>query len=301
VISSHSWSTPNALRRVSRLGGVITPYAGGSEGFVHEWRHVKAYEREHDGQFFGIGWGADQNGFGGQGNPRGAGVPNPVTYPFKSFDGTATIHRQRSGERLYDINVDGVAHYGLYPDWVEDLRQIAGDEIVKDLARGSEAYLQNWERALGVRGSACRPWRGRLKRSGIGKALRLGDRPKRTLFRSGQPERRLRAWKWCARQRPGGKKRKVVGVFNKHRRLALILTDVPAVRTARLHRGALAARLPQGAEKIGRGIWLNRLSRNRSFVFVVRGGRVRSLGVAGAYVARNLPILRHHLRLAGVR
>ena len=301
VISSHSWSTPNALRRVSRLGGVITPYAGNAESFVHEWRHVKAYEREHDGQFFGLGWGADQNGFGGQGNPRGAGAPNPVTYPFQSFDGTATIHRQRSGERLYDINVDGVAHYGLYPDWVEDLRQLAGDEIIRDLGRGSEAYLQNWERALGVRGSACRPWRGRVRRAGVGRSLRLGERPKQTLFRAGQPERRFRAWKWCVRQRPGARKQKMVAVFNKHRRLALILSDVPAVRTARVHRGSPRAALPERADPIGDGVFVRRLSRGRSLVFVVRRGKVRSLGVAGTYVALDRPILRHHLRLAGVR
>ena len=74
--------------------------------------------------YYGFGWGADMNGFGSQGGPRNG--PNPVTYPFKSFDGKVTIDKQRSGQRVYDINVDGVAHYGLYPDWVEDLRKLAG-------------------------------------------------------------------------------------------------------------------------------------------------------------------------------
>jgi hypothetical protein len=49
------------------------------------------------------------------------------------------------------VNVDGVAHYGLFPDYIEDLRMIAGDQIVDDLANGAEAYLQMWERALGER------------------------------------------------------------------------------------------------------------------------------------------------------
>ncbi len=35
---------------------------------------------------------------------------------------------------------------GLYPDWVEDLRVVAGPQIVEDLASGAEAYLQMWER-----------------------------------------------------------------------------------------------------------------------------------------------------------
>ncbi len=71
------------------------------------------------------------NGFGSQGLPRGEDVENPVDYPFKSFDGSTTLDRQTSGQRVFDINVDGVAHYGLYPDWIEDLRMLAGDRIIK--------------------------------------------------------------------------------------------------------------------------------------------------------------------------
>ena len=47
-------------------------------------------------------------------------------YPFKSFDGKVTFERQRSGERLFDFTKDGVAHYGLFPDWWEDVRTTAG-------------------------------------------------------------------------------------------------------------------------------------------------------------------------------
>jgi microsomal dipeptidase-like Zn-dependent dipeptidase len=151
VISSHSWSTDNALPRILGLGGLITPYAGNSQSFVDQWRHMKDHGYDDLSPFFGIGYGADMNGFGGQGDPRGAGAPNPVTYPFPSFDGTATIHQQQSGQRTYDINTDGVAHYGLYPDWVEDVRHLAGQEIIDDMAKGAEAYLQMWERATGLR------------------------------------------------------------------------------------------------------------------------------------------------------
>ena len=56
------------------------------------------------------------------------------------------MDRQQSGTRTYDVNVDGVAHYGMFPDYIEDLRMIAGDQIVDDLANGAEAYLQMWER-----------------------------------------------------------------------------------------------------------------------------------------------------------
>ena len=46
---------------------------------------------------------------------------NPVTYPFTGLGGV-TVSQQHSGQRVYDINKDGVAHYGLYPDWLQDLR-----------------------------------------------------------------------------------------------------------------------------------------------------------------------------------
>jgi hypothetical protein len=35
----------------------------------------------------------------------------------------------------------------LFVDWIEDMKHVAGQEIVDDLANGAEAYLQMWERA----------------------------------------------------------------------------------------------------------------------------------------------------------
>jgi hypothetical protein len=72
---------------------------------------------------------------------------NPASYPFRSFDGGSLIYRQHSGTRTYDVNVHGVDHYGLYPDWIEDLRMVAGPQIVNDMANGAEAYLRMWARA----------------------------------------------------------------------------------------------------------------------------------------------------------
>jgi hypothetical protein len=54
---------------------------------------------------------------------------------------------------VFDVNSDGLAHYGLLPDWLEDLRIVAGPDgqaIVDDMSRGAEVYLQMWERALGA-------------------------------------------------------------------------------------------------------------------------------------------------------
>ena len=155
VVSSHGWSNDVIYQRVYEAGGVVTPYAGGSAGFVDKWRQHKQWA---DPRFyFGFGYGADTNGFGSQGGPRSNAAENPVTYPFTGLGGVI-VDQQQSGTRTtpYDINTDGVAHYGLYPDWIEDLRRQAGDEIVDDMARGAEAYLQMWERAMGIKPDACR-------------------------------------------------------------------------------------------------------------------------------------------------
>jgi hypothetical protein len=180
VVSSHSWATPDSYPRIYALGGMTAPYAGGSTGFVRAWRERK--KMVPAGRCFGIGFGADANGLGTQGGPRGAGVKNPVAYPFTGLGGV-TISRQVSGQRVYDVNTDGVAHYGLYADWIEDLRRLAGDEIVKDLACGAESYLQVWERANGVAPSGC------LDAARFDE-LTAGMPTEQVLRAVGQPERR---------------------------------------------------------------------------------------------------------------
>ncbi|GAA1510395.1 hypothetical protein [Nocardioides humi] len=199
VISSHSWSTPDTYPRIYRAGGFVTPYAGDSTGFVAKWRRHLGWADSR--YYFGFGFGADINGLGAQGNPRGANVANPVRYPFTGLGGV-TVDRQRAGQRVWDINTDGVAQYGLYPDWVEDLRQVAeaqrrgdGAKIVDDMARGAEAYLQMWERAYGVRPDSCRNPGLRMS---LKKAKRLAQQMKRkhlttaqVMAKVGQPYQRL--------------------------------------------------------------------------------------------------------------
>ena len=145
VISSHSWGDAGSQQRLQALGGLVGPITTQANQFVAEWQAARA-NRNPD-FFFGTGFGSDVNGLHSQPVPRPNAAENPVQYPFQSFDGGSTIDRQRSGTRTYDVNVDGVDHYGLYPDWIEDLRRVGGPQIIDDLANGAEAYLQLWERA----------------------------------------------------------------------------------------------------------------------------------------------------------
>ena len=147
VITSHSWGDDTSRVRIQALGGVVSPYANTATQFIKDWQDARSTQSAS--YLWGIGFGTDTNGLGSQAAPRpGAVTHNPVTYPFASFDGRATIHQSQWGNRLWDLNLDGASHYGLYADWVEDLRLVAGQDIVDDLARGAEAYLQMWERAF---------------------------------------------------------------------------------------------------------------------------------------------------------
>ncbi len=196
IVSSHGWSNNTIYPRIYKLGGVVTPYAGDSTGFMHAWHAHKPWA---DGRFyFGFGYGSDTNGFGSQGSPRGEDASNPVEYPFTGFGGT-TIHQQRSGTRdPYDINADGVAHYGLYPDWLEDVRRQAGDEFIQDMERGPEAYLQMWERATGVPPDSCRPDVEDLTKDDL-HGLRKGMTPEEVLWMLGQPSSRVGStFTYCA-------------------------------------------------------------------------------------------------------
>jgi hypothetical protein len=213
VISSHSWSTPDAYPRIYDLGGFVAPYAGDSTGFVAKWRrHVEWADPKY---FFGIGYGADINGLGAQGDPRGADVTNPVTYPFEGLGGV-TIRRQHAGQRVYDINVDGVAQYGLYPDWIEDLTKVAdaeggdGDAIREDMARGAEAYLQTWERAQGIAPDPCRNPGLQVRAGRFDDLVRPGMSSRAVLEAVGQPFlRRDLTYTYCASS-PSGEVRMTV-------------------------------------------------------------------------------------------
>jgi hypothetical protein len=220
VISSHSWSTPDAYPRIYDLGGFIAPYAGDSTGFVEKWR--RHLEWANPKYFFGLGYGADINGLGAQGDPRGADVPNPVTYPFRGLGGV-TVRKQHAGERVYDINVDGVAQYGLYPDWIEDLRQVAdsdagdGDAIVEDMARGAEAYLQTWERAQGIAADSCRNPRLQVRASRFEQLVTPGMSSRAVMESVGQPfQRRDLTYTYCASS-PSGEVRMAVDLTREGR------------------------------------------------------------------------------------
>ncbi|HEU5253785.1 MAG TPA: Coagulation factor 5/8 type domain-containing protein [Solirubrobacterales bacterium] len=287
VLSSHSWMDPHMRSRVYGLGGFIEPITTSPESFVEEWRQLRAVA---DPRFrFGIGFGADANGFHSQPPARGADKPDPVAYPFKSLDGRITFDKQVSGQRVYDVNVDGVAHYGLYPDWMEQLRLLAGAPIAGDLMSGAEAYLQTWERAVGVPATGCLTPPRRLSRTGFG-PLRLGQEATATLMAAGQPSRRAGdAFVYCStRERARGARSAGVAAVFDGGRVSFVAST------------AAAKRRPQAAKPLGRGYFVARRGPGGDRVWSYRKGKLRFTAVAAPALARDPERLRAAFRASGL-
>jgi len=132
-----------------------TPYSGeedckrSAEAFVDAYRYALARMGANQ-----IAFGSDFNG--------GAGLPGPrygpdgcysnntsmVAYPFTSKVNGVQFDRCQSGDRSFDINVDGLAHIGLLPDFIEELSRIGlTDSELEPLFNSAEGYVQVWEKA----------------------------------------------------------------------------------------------------------------------------------------------------------
>lgn len=276
VISPHGWMDPRNWPRIWALGGMAFPGAGSASSFVDAWR---AYRPKRTPYYFGWAYGADLGGLAVQGQPAPQGSPESVTYPFKSLDGATTVYRQQTGDRVFDYSKEGVAHYGLYPDWVEEVRKTGGPKIARDMLRGPEAYLEMWERSVGVPNRGCQARFHRFTSSGLG-PIRLGMTPRKLLMHAGQPLHRSRAWTYCV----NGKRNRhasASAVLTPDGRVALVATNVPGQRALGIGPGASAGAVRRVAEPVGGGIWRAKLGANTA-VFVVRGGRVRTVGLAGS-------------------
>jgi microsomal dipeptidase-like Zn-dependent dipeptidase len=89
----------------------------------------------------------------------------PLEYPFAAFDGSGnTFSEQVTGERIFDFNVDGLAHVGLFPDLFADVRNIvennpddylvddpdsplsSADTYLDPMFNSAEAFVRMWEK-----------------------------------------------------------------------------------------------------------------------------------------------------------
>ena len=80
------------------------------------------------------------------------GVMNPIYQLWLQFENGPNEPLRRSfaysGGRDFDFNLDGLAHYGMYPDFIQDLKNVGlNSEQLKPLFLAAEQYIKMWERA----------------------------------------------------------------------------------------------------------------------------------------------------------
>jgi hypothetical protein len=269
VISPHGWMDPGNWPRLWKLGGMAFPGHSAAADYVKEWRK---YRPQRTPYLFGWGYGAD---LGGLSHQPDAGQGPSITYPFKSYDGKVTFGRQRTGERTFDYAKEGVAHYGLYADWFADLRRLGGQALAGDMWRGAEAYLEMWERAQGIAAPGCRAAHGAVTGRGLG-PLRLGDDWETLLQRAGQPQQRTRAWTWCVR---GAANRDAadVAMLSRSGRVELVGSTARGRSAGGISVGARASRVRSLGRQVRPGLFVR-----GAYVYAVRGGHVRAVGVASS-------------------
>jgi microsomal dipeptidase-like Zn-dependent dipeptidase len=150
LISSHNgtggaWSA-SQLRALYGIGGMVAVTPATATVLADKILTLAQYKRPR--HYFGVGLGTDTGGLGGQPGPRTDASRHPLLYPFRSYDGKVEFVRERTGEFTYDLNIGGVAHYGLIADLVADLQHGIGNASALPLLfRSAEAYLETWARA----------------------------------------------------------------------------------------------------------------------------------------------------------
>lgn len=152
VISGHSWlnsaadGSPHKVQRgIATQGGILAPYNGYSTSVQHGIdRYLKLFEATE--YLNAVPFSTDMGGIGNQPGPRGDTATNPLIYPFTTEEGIE-IDKQVTGNRTFDLNNEGLAHYGMIADHIQDIREQTPERIYESVMNSAEAYLQMWERA----------------------------------------------------------------------------------------------------------------------------------------------------------
>lgn len=147
-VSSHGWieNMPEIRRRVFQLGGQMAVTSGRPRD-VAVALQTYAQERAAFEDFTGIGLGTDIQGIASQ---AASDEELSISYPFRSVDGTVEFLPPITGERYFNYDQEGMAHYGLLPEWLEELRMLdeqTGSRNIPVLMNSAEAYLRMWKRA----------------------------------------------------------------------------------------------------------------------------------------------------------
>jgi hypothetical protein len=143
LVSSHTGTgglwVPEELQQLYKLGGFATARIDDAPALASNILLFKRYAAT------GVGIGTDTGGFNALPGPAADAGAHPLRYPFRSFDRRVRFSRERTGTRAFDVNRDGVAHYGLLPDLLANVqRQPRGARAMSLLFHSADAYLRTW-------------------------------------------------------------------------------------------------------------------------------------------------------------
>jgi len=162
-LAANEKTTPaSVIRYVRQSGGIFglrtahdetrdytrTPIANSCQGSTRSF--AQAYEFGRQGLKVPMAFGADLNGFIQQTRPR-FGSYGACSAGFKAeADAQAAQQRVSGPPRLgTDFDQYGLAHVGLLPDLLRDLKQLGANTT--GLEGSSETFLRMWERAQSTR------------------------------------------------------------------------------------------------------------------------------------------------------
>ena len=168
--------TRDQLQRIARVGGMIAamtqppeaspewvPVPPANSKVVKDcigsstlWALMYEYAVDVmtvDGVKPAIAFGTDFNGISSHNRPRfgnegcfDSDESSRLNYPF-TLDGFGAFSKQKTGIREFDFNTQGLAHVGLLPDMVEDLKKVGLANDLGPLFNSAEAYIRMWEKA----------------------------------------------------------------------------------------------------------------------------------------------------------
>jgi microsomal dipeptidase-like Zn-dependent dipeptidase len=166
------------VNRVYNLGGMVAPilWQGTYDqllqystkvqvtrgGSTEAWASAYLYAKDKmPGRPIGVG--SDFNGgipatgprFGADAAPYGKSTAYinqmmQVTYPFlDQFSGQSMVNMSKLGVHQYNINTDGFAHYGMFPDFLSDLTNVGlTPQDLEPLFNSAKYYIDMWEKGV---------------------------------------------------------------------------------------------------------------------------------------------------------
>ncbi|MES2684209.1 MAG: peptidase M19 [Pseudomonadota bacterium] len=156
----HGGITTAQAEQIFRQGGLIYQALGNGKEMTRYFEQMKPVWERSTNRPLALGYGADSNGLRTLPGPRGMDS-EAIQYPFTLFKGpgwgpqyaAAGIAPMKvdmlaipvADGKQWNMDEQGMSHYGLVPDIVEEIRIEGGEPATTALYNSAEAFLQMWE------------------------------------------------------------------------------------------------------------------------------------------------------------